>query len=274
MSYETNIVEIRKVYVDHLVDTLTPLLYEGFITLYKNAKAKYKELIDEGKETPNIVIIFKLFLNGVPKLNDNMIETETTRIRDHSGCSEYFDDLIRAVIRSSIILLTFNYKKVKLVDEKFNKKINTNTFIHKCYIECARIFYEQPELFWDEYSSSELKQNQIVIYKFINKAIMKAIQHTLPMKEILEEYLKKDGIATQYNKKELVQQYLKKEETKKEDEDGLNDFIYNRKFEIEPEKIVIDREGGHDTPHTPIQQHSDIKVSQQHVKENYYDENI
>lgn len=97
-------------------------------------------------------------------------------------------------MKSNIVLLTFSTSKKKsdIVESKFHEKVNPKDFIHKCYIECARIIYDSPELFWHQYPTIEIKRNQREICELIGKAIREAIRKTLPIKPIIQEYLEND----------------------------------------------------------------------------------
>jgi len=259
--YEKNIVDIKKEYTDYLISIITPFLYEGIQSVYEVAKTKEQEIIESAKndpqiEIPSILILFQLCLKNVNSMTTHLIEKETKRIRDQSQCADFFDDLLKAVIKSHIVLLTYNAsdKQCKLVNEKFHQNIVASDFIHKCYIESARIFYDHPELFWHEFNSTEIKYNQRVIHQLIKVSIIKAIRSCLPMKLILEEYLGKDYIATsdspsttksnKYQKiKELIKQQIHDGDQRKimesdsddtstatihgaDPEIDLNDFIY------------------------------------------------
>lgn len=200
--YEKNIVEIKNEYTDFLSNILTPLIYEGISSMYSKAMNYEEEYINASKENPQIknpgvLRLFQSFLKGIPKLNNHIIETETARLKDNSKCSDIFDDLIKAVVKSNIILLTFNAsgKRCKLVNEKYHETVDTKLFIHKCYIECGRIFYNYPELFWHGYTTLDIKRNQREAHKLIKNAIIEAIRKILPIKAILEEYMNNDYIT-------------------------------------------------------------------------------
>lgn len=199
--YERNIVEIKNEYTNFLINIITPFVYEGIKSIYERAlmmEKKFKEssLKDPSVQNPGILKIFQMYLKDTPNLNSHMIKTETDRIKEKSKCSDWFDDLLKATVKSNIILLTFNAsgKKCKLVKEKYHKDIKTELFIHNCYIECARIFYNYPELFYHKYSTIDIKRNQREAYLLIRQAISEAIRKMLPMKLILDEYLKNDYI--------------------------------------------------------------------------------
>jgi hypothetical protein len=221
--------EIKKQYTDYLISLLTPFLYEGFQSLYNTAKETEKQLIEQTKTQPNIknpgiLVIFQEFIKNIPDLNDEKITKETNRIRDLSQSADIFDDLIKAVIKSNIILLTYSAsnKECKIVNERFHQNVESKIFIHKCYIECARIFYDHPDLFWHEFKSNDIKHNQRIIYQLIRVAINKAIMNMLPLKSILEEYLNKDYIEipqTGDNNYKSVKDMINRDIYNKENED-------------------------------------------------------
>lgn len=118
------------------------------------------------------------------------------RIRDSSKNADIFEKLIRAVFKSYIVLLTYNAsgKECILVKDKFHERINIIDFIHKIYIESAKQFYNNPELFWHNYSSIDIKKNQSTCIEIIKNSIKEAILKVLPLNDILTEYLRNDYI--------------------------------------------------------------------------------
>jgi len=197
--YERNIVEIKTLYTSFLINILTPLIYEGIKSVYNNALTVENKFIEKGKvdphiENPGILKIFQLCLKDIPTLNQHEIENETSRIKEKSKCSDWFDDLIKAVVKSHIILLTYNAsgKTCKTVKDKHHEGIKTSNFIHKCYIECARNFYNYPEIFYHKYSTLDIKRNQREAQDIIKTSINEAIKKMLPIKLILQEYLSND----------------------------------------------------------------------------------
>lgn len=205
--FEKNIVDIKHEYDENLTEILIPLLHEGLMSIYARAlehHAKYEELASTNSDikNPGIIKIFQICLKDVPTLSATAIESEVCRIKEQSHCSEWFDDLVKAVVKSHIVLLTYNASggTCELVREKYHDKININEFIHNCYIECAHIFYNNPELIIKipekstriSYRSGIQKD---LTYKYIKKAIYKAINKLLPYKSMLKEYLRNDEIV-------------------------------------------------------------------------------
>jgi hypothetical protein len=199
--YERNITEIKSEYTIFLVNVLSPLIYEGINGMYNEAKKIEEKFIKAQKQKPNIenpgvLKLFQKLLSNIPSLNNHHIENETIRLRDNSKIADIFDDLIRAVVKSNIVLLTYNAsgKTCTLVKDRYHENIDIKDFIHKCYIECAKSFYNYPELFWHNYSTIDIQRNKRDAHKIIKKSINESIRKIIPMKLILEEYLSKDYI--------------------------------------------------------------------------------
>jgi len=199
--YERNITEIKAEYTIFLVNVLSPLIYEGILGLYNEAKKLEEKFINAKKhksniENPGVLKLFQKLLSDIPNLNNYHIENETIRIRDNSKIADIFDDLIRAVIKSNIVLLTYNAsgKTCTLVTDRYHENVDIKDFIHKCYIECAKAFYNYPELFWHNYSTIDIQRNKRDCHEIIKKSINESIRKIIPMKLVLEEYLSKDYI--------------------------------------------------------------------------------
>uniref|UniRef100_A0A6C0ADB8 Uncharacterized protein n=1 Tax=viral metagenome TaxID=1070528 RepID=A0A6C0ADB8_9ZZZZ len=200
MSYffERNIAEVQKDYTKFLTDILSPLLYEGLKSIYDDSKNIHQELIEKSKRNPNVQAlsftqVFQSRLKEIPELNSTIIEGEANRIKSGSRCYEWFDDLVKATIKSKILLLTFangktDRKKYSL-DKSHYENINVNEFIHKCYIECSKLFYNNPYLFLDNIKPSEIKSNQLIIIEAIKDCVKNAIMRSLPMNLVLKDFI-------------------------------------------------------------------------------------
>ena len=111
--YEKNIVDIKNIYTDFLIEILTPLIFEGIKDMYLKAidyeqKIIKSMMVSPNVKNPGILKIFQHFLKDIPTLNINLIESEMIRIRDASKHADIFDKLIKAVFKAHIILLTYN----------------------------------------------------------------------------------------------------------------------------------------------------------------------
>lgn len=178
--------EIKNEYTEHLVDTITPYIYEGLTSIYKSAVRLAEETNREG----SVLIIFQKLLQQIDGWNQIRIIEETNRIKQMSNTSEYLDDLVKAVIKSNIILLAYSNSISNLVGQSFYNSLTTATFIHRCYTECGKDAHNNPYLFfYDRDFPMEYKRNQLIIHQHIEAGIAKAIRKILPISMILKEYL-------------------------------------------------------------------------------------
>jgi hypothetical protein len=204
--YEQHIVSIKNIYEEYLYSMLVPAIYEGFQSLYKKAYEIEEKFIIASKknpdiENPGILTIFKTLIKEIPNLNNHKIRNETDRIKSSTKSADIFDDLIKAVIKSNIILLTYNidYKRKDLLKSKYHENIIIYDFIHSCYIQSARNFFDYTELFYHNFEPVIINQNKRTCHKIIKNAICEAIRLMLPMKEILLDYL-----TQKYEQKDIV----------------------------------------------------------------------
>ena len=189
-------IEIKKIYEARLFTILTPNIYEGFKSLYTIGDKLHSKFVEESKRNPNVeapsvLVLFQKMISNIPNLNAHKVRNETDRIKTASRSADIFDDLVKAVIKSNIILMTYNvdYKRKDLIQTRYHESIIVHDFVHSCYIESARIFHNRPELFWTGYSPEVINQNKRISYEVIENAIRESINLALPMKEILSEYL-------------------------------------------------------------------------------------
>jgi len=174
------LVETKTEYTIQLTNILIPLIYEGIGSIYEDA-VKVANPNEELKT-------FQLFLKKIPKWNNTLLDNETNRILCLSTCPDLLKDLINAVIKANIMILT-NTPPSEKSSLKINTKLDFKEFIHNCYIESARIFYNNPYLFYHKYSIYDLNRNQKDAKENIRNAIIEAIRKMLPLKMIINEYL-------------------------------------------------------------------------------------
>ena len=174
------LVETKKEYITQLQNAIYFKIYEGLSSLYKKSMEKTTE--------EEVLKNFQKFLKKIPKWETNFIENETNRIVIDKH--EMIDNLLKAVIKSNVILLTFDPRgKVKQINPEIYDKIKLHQFIHEVYIECARELWNNPFLFYHKYNALELKRNQREIFTIIKNSVEEAIRKLLPMNQILDIYL-------------------------------------------------------------------------------------
>lgn len=180
------LVETKHEYTTHLTNILTPLVFEGIQSVYKQS-------LEVSKDN-EVLKIFQSFLKAIPKWNQLMIETETNRIINSSHSYGWLNDLIRATLKANLIVLMYNptCKTQTKVDSKLYQNIKTTEFIHRVYIECARELYNNPYLLYHNYPPIEIKRNQRDCMCIIKDCIKESLRKLLPVKHILKIYLGED----------------------------------------------------------------------------------
>jgi hypothetical protein len=200
MSYFKNISTIQTKYTTYLVSKLTPLIYEGMVSLYEDSIHIHEQIVGKSKNDPNVkspgvLKIFQTNLRAVPNFNQQMIEAETNRIKVKSGCTDYFDNLIKAVIKSNVMLLAYPANQ-RQAEERYGEyfRISTGKFVHNCYISCARVAYDNADLFLSDLSPIEQKKNQRELMYLLDKAINNAICDMVPLELTLDEFVNGMGL--------------------------------------------------------------------------------
>jgi hypothetical protein len=177
------LVETKNEYTSHLTNILTPLILEGLQSVYKQS-------LNISKNN-NILKIFQSFLKAIPQWNQDIIERETERIINSSHSYGWLNDLIKATIKSNLIVLMYNptCKSQTKINPLLYQNIKTTDFIHRVYIECARELWNNPYLLYHNYPPIEIKRNQRDCMIIIKDAIKESLRKLLPVKHILKIYL-------------------------------------------------------------------------------------
>jgi len=180
------LIETKHEYTAHLVNSIYQLIYDGLQNIYEEAKKNAKNN-DELK-------IFQILLSSVPKWNPNIIDTEYQRIIRINNLGKTIEDLLKAVIKSNIVVLT-NTNMV--YSEELMKELNIQddfkNFVHLVYIECARSFYNTPFLFSHRDTSIDIKRNQTEILKIIQECIKNAVRKMIPLQITIKTYLENNN---------------------------------------------------------------------------------
>jgi hypothetical protein len=174
---ETNsiTVEAKKQYTLQLISTISPLIYQGFKTIF-----------DGCKHSNNNLKKFQEKLCTISVWNQDIIDNEYTRIIKTSKC-EWLDGLLEAIFICNVKILTIINNNS---DATFNIKVpETKKFIHRCYISAARQFYTEPHLMDDRGSVSECNSNMKTCMNIISSSIERTIIDLIPKDEIMEKCL-------------------------------------------------------------------------------------
>ena len=230
-NYERNIADIKKIYLQQLTSILTPCMFDSIKNIYNRSCE-----IAKGSKM-SIEYAFKVCLKDLVNLSQQSIINEVSKIKSLSNSGSYFDNLVRSVIKSHIVLMSYNVSKEScpICDiRKYN--IDINKFIHECYIELGNQIFNDPRIFImclkDGEELNNINGNIRCGNKFdklVKKCISKVVFSFIPVNDVLVEYLNKDKITDDYIK---AKQDIEKDEIVNMIIEGIN------------EKIKINQTGG------------------------------
>jgi hypothetical protein len=221
-----NLLDTKNEFTIHLCNILSPMVYEGIQSIYLVAKGT-------STEESEILKNFQDFLKKITEWTEQKKITETNRILSCSKCSDWLEILIKAVIKANIVLLSATKRKNALNDKSYYQNLDMNKFIHQVYLECARTFFNNPFLFYHNYSSIDIKRNQRDSIKLIKECIKEAIRKTLPIKKILENYINEDIQQTTKKDSEIIENTIKQFLEYKKNKDEENNYTLNSKFKYD-----------------------------------------
>ncbi len=132
-------------------------------------------------------MVFQSLLNAIPSWTQVIIENETKNIIEKSKCN-YLTDLISCVHIIQLKCLTSIHvgNRQKKIDISTP---NLGTFIHKVYIQAARIIYKNVYLYEVNVPDLQKQRNRHEISKFVETAIVQTIRDSIPTEEIIRSYL-------------------------------------------------------------------------------------
>ena len=179
----TSLHESKNEWGARLLTILTPLIIEGFQSIYEESYS----LCRSNNETEKHLMTFQNFISRIPKWNSNIVEEEQKRISDKSGCS-YLEDLITCVHIIQLKLLTA--VRVGSKQKKIDIKIpNINDFIHKVYINSARKIYKNVYLFERNVPPLQVQKHGRELEILIQESILNSVRESIPVDLLLRSYL-------------------------------------------------------------------------------------
>jgi len=179
----SNLHESRNEWCARLVSILSPLVVEGFKSIFNES---WKMCIDND-ELNKYLMTFQELLKSIPKWNNEIIGEERKRIIERSGCN-YLEDLIMCVHIIQLKVLTCirvgnKQKKIDISTPKLDE------FIHKVYIHCARKIYCNVYLFEKNISPLQIQKNNRELEIIIQECILIAIRDSIPTESIIRAYM-------------------------------------------------------------------------------------
>lgn len=173
----------RSEYSSILISKITPCIVQGIYSIYKEAV----RLCEENDETEKYLMTFQNFLGRVTKWSSEIIDKETERIVNSSGCL-YLEDLLTCVHVTQLKILTSIRvgQKQKKIDIDIPK---LNSFIHSVYIDVARRIYKNVYLFERNILPLHKQKNLREIELLVKESILHCIRESMPIETILRSYL-------------------------------------------------------------------------------------
>lgn len=206
----------RNDFCSRLINILTPHIHSGLKSIFDEA---WRICVDNG-ETTKYLMTFQNFLLRVPKWNTSIIEKETQRISDQTGCG-HIEELITCVHIIHLKTLTCvragsKQKKIDIAIPKLSE------FIHKVYINVARKVYSNVYLFEKTKQHLQIQKNNYQLEGFIKECILNTIRDSIPIEHLLKVYIEDQFIEEDtevIDTEEIIaQDPVIEEEEEKEDE--------------------------------------------------------
>jgi len=178
-----NLHESKNEWCGRLVSILTPLVIEGFKSIFNES---WKLCVDNN-EVNKYLMTFQNLLSRIPKWNSVIIEEERKRIIERSGCN-YLEDLITCVhiIQLKVLTCIRVGNKQKKIDISIPKLDN---FLHRLYIHSARKIYTNIYLFEKKISDLQTQKNNRELEIIIQESILTTIRESIPTEAIIRAYL-------------------------------------------------------------------------------------
>lgn len=173
----------RNDFCSRLINILTPHIHSGLKSIFDEA---WRICVDNG-ETTKYLMTFQNFLLRVPKWNTSIIEKETQRISEQTGCG-HIEELITCVHIIHLKTLTCvragsKQKKIDIAIPKLSE------FIHKVYINVARKVYSNVYLFEKTKQHLQIQKNNYQLEGFIKECILNTIRDSIPIEHLLKVYI-------------------------------------------------------------------------------------
>lgn len=179
----TSLYESKNEWASRLVNILTPLIQEGFRSIFDESV----KLCVGNKEQDKYLMTFQNLLSRVPKWNPNIIKEETSRIKERSTCG-YLEDLITCV--HIIHLKCMTVMRVGNKQKKVDIKIpQLSDFIHKIYVNSARKLYSNVYIFEKGILPLHTQRNNREFEIIVKECIYNTIRDNIPVEELIKMYL-------------------------------------------------------------------------------------
>jgi hypothetical protein len=179
----SNLHESRNEWCSRLVSIFTPLVIEGFRSIFNEAW----KMCTDTDEMNKYLMTFQNLLSRVPQWNTLIVEEERKRIVERSGCN-YLEDLITCVhiIQLKVLTCIRVGNKQKKIDISVPK---LDHFVHKVYVHTARKIYMNIYLFEKNVTPLQQQKNLRELEVIVQDCIMMTIRESIPTEAIIRAYM-------------------------------------------------------------------------------------
>lgn len=177
---------VKQTLRENLGRTLVPHVADGFWSIYDNAKSA----CERNKQPDQVLRTFQNLLTQVPKWTAETLKKEVDRISAASKC-DYIEDLLLGVFVSYIrAFASLQQTQTEHVDIPFTRP-SVEVFLHKFYVQSARVFWSNAYLFKTVGVSSEQQaRNRRDIDLMLADTLNEVIDSFIPWKDISKAYFK------------------------------------------------------------------------------------
>jgi len=177
---------VKQTLRENLGRTLIPHVADGFWSIYDNAKSA----CERNKQPDQMLRTFQNLLTQVPKWTAETLKKEVDRISAASKC-DYIEDLLLGVFVSYIrAFASLQQSQSEHVDIPFTRP-SVEVFVHKFYVQSARVFWSNAYLFKTVGVSSEQQaRNRRDIDTMLIDTLNEVIDSFIPWKDISKAYFK------------------------------------------------------------------------------------
>jgi len=177
---------VKQTLRENLGRTLIPHVADGFWSIYDNAKSA----CERNKQPDQVLRTFQNLLTQVPKWTADTLKKEVDRISAASKC-DYIEDLLLGVFVSYIrAFASLQQTQSEHVDIPFTRP-SVEVFLHKFYVQSARVFWSNAYLFKTVGVSSEQQaRNRRDIDLMLADTLNEVIDSFIPWKDISKAYFK------------------------------------------------------------------------------------
>jgi len=163
-------------------DVMTPIIADYVFKMYNNPM----DYIDPEKPgtlpTPSL-LNFQHALKRVPNLTSSQVKTFVTNIE--KNCP-FFNNLKSSIFVAYVKMISSAVKMKSSDSRKINvRPPSVDEFVHTCFTLSAHNFYENPYVMKEQ----DEKKRDAEVESRVRYCIEKAISDSIPMQEILNEYM-------------------------------------------------------------------------------------